>query len=406
MLESLTKNLEEVTSEMLSLETVSPLYETPLRFDETGDSKGRFEYLDSFKSRLETVECLRDFEMVKDIVEYLGKEENIKFEKWNKLNLDEKVEVLNNVEKNIAAIEHRPPLKVFAEKMGPNNLGYQCSELHKIAINKSIIESHDPLSHRRIVETIIHEGRHAYQHYNVEVKTIHESVAEVETWKKNFFDPYYKYYQDRGQKIWIKYNDGSVHDIGFRFYAQQPVETDARNFTADTTSKLEKKGIIIAKPESCKFEMYPESEIPNLSKDTSKTNRFQTKNSIEDTSYLKVNENVREFAEGIVEYERKIENNEVGDKDRLISSVKSQGVWNNRDEVFIKRQPDAFFKVDVFEDNATKKLYVRDIVTGSLYKLHRSDIYKKEGFTHFYTDALGVDCGLKLKQSKSRFLQI
>lgn len=44
----------------------------------------------------------------------------------------------------------------------------------------------NPNIHKEVINTILHEGRHAYQHYNVDVKCIHESGAEVETWREKF----------------------------------------------------------------------------------------------------------------------------------------------------------------------------------------------------------------------------
>lgn len=43
-----------------------------------------------------------------------------------------------------------------------------------------------PYYHRQTIDTVVHEGRHAYQHYNVEVRTVHESDAEVASWRENF----------------------------------------------------------------------------------------------------------------------------------------------------------------------------------------------------------------------------
>jgi hypothetical protein len=98
--------------------------------------------------------------------------------------------------------------------------------------------------HREVIDTIIHEGRHAYQHYNTDVKTIHESMSEVMTWYENFYSPEYQYYHSGTQKVIIPYNDGTMHDVDFRLYYYQPVEIDARNFAADVMKRLESKGIV------------------------------------------------------------------------------------------------------------------------------------------------------------------
>lgn len=205
------------------------------------------EGLEALHSRLETTEIVTDLEMTEGIADYLETVEDFKFENWSKLTLEQRAEVLNRVEQNIAAIEHRPPLKVELEELEPHHLGYQSASEHKIVLNSSIVGSNESMDHREVLDTIVHEGRHAYQHYNVDVKMIHESGSEVNTWAENFYNPEYQYYQSGNQKVWIPYHDGSVHDVDFRLYYYQPVEIDARNFAADVMTKLEEKGIVCSK---------------------------------------------------------------------------------------------------------------------------------------------------------------
>lgn len=223
-------------------DTVEPLEDTNNEFNEIfGETEGNVETL---QSMLETTEIVTDLEMVEGIADYLETIDEIRFENWCKLTLEEKKEVLNRIEQNVAAIEHRPALRVDIEKMKPKTLGYQSASQQKIALNSLYVNSNDPNVHREVIDTILHEGRHAYQHYNVDVKCIHESAAEVATWRENFYDPEYRYYQSTGQKILIPYNDGSVHNVDYRLYYYQPVETDARNFAKDVMIKLEERGVI------------------------------------------------------------------------------------------------------------------------------------------------------------------
>lgn len=202
------------------------------------------ENLEVIDSRLETMEFLTDLEMVEGIANYLETLPEIRYENWSELSLKEKEILLNKIEQNIAAIEHRPALKVELEEMSKNTLGYQSASENKIVLNSLYVNSNDPSMHREVIDTIIHEGRHAYQHYNVDVKMIHESWSEVLTWAENFYDPQYRYYQTTGQKIVIPFKDGSLHDVDFRLYYYQPVEIDARNFASDIMDRLEAKGVI------------------------------------------------------------------------------------------------------------------------------------------------------------------
>lgn len=208
------------------------------------------EVVESLEKSIQTFEqpeILTDFETTQKIADYLESVEEIKFEKWNKLSLEQRKKALNRIEQTVAAIEHRPALRVELEQMKPRTMGYQSADEYKIALNTLYVGSNDSNMHRAVIETIIHEGRHAYQHYNVDVKLIHESGSEVASWRENFYDPKYQYYQSTGNKIIIPYNDGSIHDVDFRLYYYQPVEIDARNFAADVLSKLETKGLICTK---------------------------------------------------------------------------------------------------------------------------------------------------------------
>lgn len=212
--------------------------------DSQEELKDSTENLESLPSQFESPEIVTDLEMTEGIASYLESVDELKYENWSKLSLEQRVEVLNIVEKNIAAIEHRPALHVEIEEMKPRTLGYQCAAENKIVLNSLYVGDNSKDFHREVIDTIIHEGRHAYQHYNTDVKTIHESMSEVMTWYENFYSPDYKYYRSGTQKVLIPYNDGSMHDVDFRLYYYQPVEIDARNFTADVMKHLESKGIV------------------------------------------------------------------------------------------------------------------------------------------------------------------
>lgn len=211
---------------------------------ENAESTENVENVESLESGNEMVELVTDLEVTEGIAEYLETVEELKFENWSKLSLSQRGEVLNSIEQHVAAIEHRPPLTVVLEDLPARRLGYHNSSEHKIALNTSFVGSNSRAMHRDIIETIIHEGRHAYQHYNVEVKPIHESFSEVMTWCENYYNPEYKYYQSGSQNISIRYRDGSVHDVDYRLYYYQPVEIDARNFSKDVLLKLEERGIV------------------------------------------------------------------------------------------------------------------------------------------------------------------
>ncbi len=203
--------------------------------------------LEEFLNRSENIEFLTDLEMTENIAGYLESVDKLKYDKWCLLSLEQKAELLNELEQNIAAIEHRPALRVELEDMESRSFGYQDEYNHKIVLNSRLVGVNSAAMHREVIDTIVHEGRHAYQHYNVDVKMIHESSSEVKTWEQNFYNPEYQYYRSGTQRIYIPYNDGTIHDVDFRLYYYQPVEIDARNFAGDVLTRLEEDGFVTSK---------------------------------------------------------------------------------------------------------------------------------------------------------------
>lgn len=352
------------------------------------------ENLEVLQSRLETTEIVTDLEMSEGIADYLETVEEIKFENWSKLSLEQKTEVLNRIEQYVAAIEHRPALKVELEPMKPRTLGYQSASEHKIALNSMYVASNNPGVHREVLDTIIHEGRHAYQHYNVDVKNIHESGAEVATWRENFYDPRYQYYHSTGQKIIIPYNDGSRHDVDFRLYYYQPVEIDARNFAKDVMSRLEEKGIIAKGVENrSELEASPQSNFHS-----SRTNEgisFKgNAGSHENLSRLPAPDvELTPETKAIIEFQRKMENNEIGVNDELLGTTEGYPVWDNIHDKFFK--PTVIDdQIKVYKDSGTERLFVQTS-TGFTAPLEKTNLWKPEGFSYSYQDALGVDVAVK-----------
>lgn len=189
----------------------------------------------------EPSECLNDAQVTEEIADYLSGIENLKYENWKNLSLEQRTELLNTIEYRIAKIQHRPPLPIKVEKMASNVFGYQDSYNKLIALNSKFVMSDSKEAYKDVIDTIIHEGRHAYQHYNVDKKCVHDSLSEVNTWRENFYDPKYKYYS--GNTL-VVIGPNKVGDVGFRLYYYQPVEIDARNFAADVMLKLKNKGFL------------------------------------------------------------------------------------------------------------------------------------------------------------------
>lgn len=239
-LENIASNIESgnMESNVKALESDEYVSDTK---ENMSDVKEQVEW---YNPGLEKTEIVTDLEMTEGIADYLETVEEFRYENWEKLTLEERTAVLNRVEQKIAEIEHRPAVEVIVKDMKPGSLGYHSNTEHKIALNLKYVDANDPKFHKVVFDTLVHEGRHAYQRYNVDAKCVHESASEVEQWKRNFYDPEWGYYTYRGQKVYTTLNDGKKHDVGFRLYANQPVEIDARNFASDVMLRLEKKGLV------------------------------------------------------------------------------------------------------------------------------------------------------------------
>lgn len=346
------------------------------------------EGVEALQSRLEGVEFVTDLEMTEGIADYLETVDELKFENWNKLTLEERKEVLNKVESQIASIEHRPPLVVELEKMPLKTLGYQSASKHKIALNSEYVGSNNPNIHREVLDTIVHEGRHAYQHYNVDVKTVHESSAEVETWRENFYDPRYKYYQSTGQKVMIPYNDGRLHNVDFRLYYYQPVEIDARNFAKDVMTRLEEKGFFqgetVERAESDSRENLDKKNAPNLAFKGSMGMKLPPLNAGE----------ISKESKGVLDFHKKMETGgEVGEKDTLIAKTEGYPIFDWEKSKFFSSL-DPVHKIEVYKDYGTGSLFIKDD-TGYMAPLEKTDLWKREGFSYSYRNIFGLEVAVK-----------
>ena len=143
------------------------------------------------------------------------------FEAWQKLSLEQKIETLNDLEQTAARIAHRPVASIKLETLPKTRLGSYNYDTNTIKLNKEVLEasSRDPEAMKTVINTILHEGRHAYQNYNVYVRSIHPDLAEVGKWRQNLEN-----YRD--PKIW-----------GFQNYYWQPVEIDAREFAKNVLNQ-------------------------------------------------------------------------------------------------------------------------------------------------------------------------
>ena len=168
------------------------------------------------------LEAPSDQDQIKRIRNHMMERVNLRsFEAWQKLSLEQKIETLNDLEQTAARIAHRPGASIKLETLPKTRLGSYNYDTNTIKLNKEVLEasSRDPEAMKTVINTILHEGRHAYQNYNVYVRSIHPDLAEVGKWRQNLEN-----YRD--PKIW-----------GFQNYYWQPVEIDAREFAKNVLNQ-------------------------------------------------------------------------------------------------------------------------------------------------------------------------
>lgn len=210
--------------------------------------RGKTSTIDEALNSLESkyFEAPTDNEQIERIADYLSSREDIKFENWSKYSIEKMVEILNEIDKDVAKITHRNPQTVSAKNFDdPNTFGEHIG--NDIKINARLLEKSATNSDifYKTLETFIHEGRHAYQSYNVLERRVHQSQAEVKSWAENW-----KSYSSNNQLGYysgdpvtipfigpLSFSTPKLTAIGERLYYYQPTEIDAREFASDVMTK-------------------------------------------------------------------------------------------------------------------------------------------------------------------------
>lgn len=159
-------------------------------------------------------------EQMSEAVTALEQIQEIRPENWEDLGLGERLAALQGVEDLMSEIQGRPPLDVVAERMEPGLYGYFDGKA--VHISTWGLSSNDVAE---AVDTIIHEGRHAYQHYAVDHPGFHPDQQQVEEWRDNF--PNYLAAELYGQEA----------------YQNQPVEADAWAYASSIRNEIYGRGV-------------------------------------------------------------------------------------------------------------------------------------------------------------------
>lgn len=150
----------------------------------------------------------------------------LQYAKWVELDGDQRVEALNKLEQQVAEISMRNPMDVQMASFDKETLmGTFDGTTLNIADHSLMDNSYD--GYKETLNTLFHEGRHAYQDYNLYVERVEQSQEMVDSWKVNNVDLGY----DNGDRLIFK-------DRGYLEYYTQPVEVDARVFAETVMNEL------------------------------------------------------------------------------------------------------------------------------------------------------------------------
>lgn len=183
------------------------------------------------------LEAPNDMEQVEQISDLMSETKGLRLEEWKGLSLEQRVELINELEMRIAEIEHRPACPIVAKNLGAitesngrlqGHMGTHVTNIlgmESIEINSELLKSNNPVYYREVLDTVIHEGRHSYQTYNLEHRETHASKGDITNWRTNLNE----------------YGYQNAQLCGFKSYWMQPVEADARKFAEDILTAYQKK---------------------------------------------------------------------------------------------------------------------------------------------------------------------
>lgn len=163
-------------------------------------------------------ELLESPELSPETVERIFSELDFTIHNWEGLNDLGKMRELQGLEDNLANLLEMDPVEVVAEKPtfieklsswlgGGTTMGYYDPITNKIYVNADLLKSPD--GSKQLVNTVAHEGIHAYQQACVNGDAFHSNPAEVAIWRENINN----------------YRSADIY--GYEIYRNQPIEAMA-----------------------------------------------------------------------------------------------------------------------------------------------------------------------------------
>ena len=148
--------------------------------------------------------------------------EDFQTKNWEHLSEDERTSRLQYLEDAMAKEQGRAPREVTTYQ-GRGCGYYDNDNPGKLFVNQNYIDTKMPCDQYDAMNTVIHEGRHAYQYDCIEGKIRHSERKEtVSMWEKN-------------AEIYHKPSDN------FSSYRFQPMEADANNFADAKMESFDQK---------------------------------------------------------------------------------------------------------------------------------------------------------------------
>lgn len=179
------------------------------------------QYLENYENLQEMRADLLESPVIsQETIEYIFEKTDFSKQHWEGLNDIGKMRELQMLESNLAELEGRgvkdieltdPSFfeKVMTKLTGAMRQGYYDPTTQKIYINKQLLNSPEDI--KKVVNTVAHEGIHAYQDACIRGEAKHYNDAEVEEWREN----------------WKPGNYLNANIYGYELYRNQPLEAFA-----------------------------------------------------------------------------------------------------------------------------------------------------------------------------------
>lgn len=152
-------------------------------------------------------------------VERLSEIENLDPKIWDALDTDSRLATLQSVENEMAEIQGRTPVAITADDtLGPSTFGGYNAATEAISVNTSHLNS--DMAVDEFIDTIVHEGRHAYQDYAIKNPEFGEDTELVNSWAEN------------------QQNYLGAEEYGQELYENQPIEADAWGYATHIRNSL------------------------------------------------------------------------------------------------------------------------------------------------------------------------